>query len=253
MSYIVRPRRRLAAPMPRRRGRPGLGNWFDDLIQGVTGVPTPDAIAQAQDQQSTDCSSNAVAGAASLKATIDDLDATWHPSGYYTVQQFTDVLASAAKMATSAWQAMQDAPVTDRGSFNATLDKLHDMTLKAGDYFTQRGDAINKGATVIDAAGLRDFVIDSMRASYDAIVEAGYQTCMMPWWASAIITFQGIFNSVAAVVKKVVGVVATAADTVYKVASDLPEIWTIVKWGGIAVGAIWAITKIAEMRRKAHA
>jgi hypothetical protein len=198
------------------------------------------------------CLDEANAKVAGLDAKTQDLARTWMPNGFYTPAELQHLLVSTMELANSAMNALSEAPTStsDASSqIQQAVTKLGQQGQRSMVYVEALRKATASGATVLNAAGLKTWVLDTMQAVSSALVTAAVMECNMPWLASAIIMFQSMFDALASVAKRIVGVVVNVGDTVLDVADNIGNIVTILKWAAILGGGAYLAIKLGEVRR----
>ena len=230
MTYLTkRPR-----VVHRRRPPAGLAGLFDWL------------------PPSSQCLDEANAKVAPLDARVADLAKNWKPTGFYAPDDIQKIIVQTMQLVSSASNALAEAPYSasdSQSQIQQAITKLGQQGQRSMVYVQALRDASASGANVINAAGLKTWVLDTMQATSSALVTAAVMECNMPWLANVIIEFQGYFDVLAAVVKRVVGVVLSVGDSVLKVADHLGDIMTFLKWAAIIGGGAWGVM---ELRRRSR-
>lgn len=228
MTYLAK-RQRVA-----KRPSVGLSGMFDWL-------PTPPNT----------CLNEANAAVAPLDAKVMDLAKNWNPSGFYAPADLQKIVVETMSLVRRGSDTVAAAPLSTsdaRSQIQQALTKLSQQGQRSMVYVKALQDATASGANIINAAGLKTWVLDTMQAVSSALVTAGVMECHMPWLATAIIAFQGYFDVLAAVVKRVVGVVLKLGDNVLKVADHAGDILTFLKWAVIIGGGAWGVMEIRRRR-----
>lgn len=238
MTYLAPPTRHHRTRRPQ-----AMGGWFENLVRTMSGQPGPEVS----------CLNEANAKVAPLDARIEALARDWNPTGFYTPGQAAAILTEGMKIGTASNDAVRAAPLSTGDAQTVRNMALKDVWRKfdeAQKYLTAIKEAEAKGAPAINAPGLKDWFLGILRASSQSLVTAATLECRMPWLATVIIKFQGLFDIAAGVVKKIAGIAVAVGETVINVAGDLPQIWTVVKWGGLAAVAAAVAVKLGQMRRR---
>lgn len=241
MTYLIRP---LHRPPLRRRAGGLAGIWEDLQAAGIGKAPDSEEIA---------CLNEANAKVAPLDARILNLAKTWKPTGFYTPDQIGAIVSEGMKLGSSANDAVRAAPLSTGDAAAMTSQALKDVWRKFEEskkYTLAANEARAKGVNVVNAPGLRDWALGMMTAASQSLVTAAVMECRMSWLATLIIRFQGIFEVAANVFRKIVGVAVAVGQTVLNVAGDLPQIWTVVKWGGLAAIGLFAAVKLRDYSRR---
>lgn len=232
MTYMTKraPRRMIRRP----RAMSGLFDWLP--------VPVTD----------NGCLDEANAATAVLDQRTQTLAATWNPTGFYTPAQVQQIVTETLSLVSSGTNALATAPLStsDASSqISQAQTKLAQQGQRSMVYVDALRNASATGATVINAAGLKTWVLDSMQAVSSALVTASVMECNMPWLATAIITFQGYFDTLASIVTRVVGIIVKVGDNVLKVADNVDTLFTVLKWGALIAGGAWLANQFSSFRR----
>lgn len=204
------------------------------------------------------CMTEAKASTAAFDAKTNDLAKNWRPaSDNFAV---TDVDAIVQSVFTTMRQAgasvdqaigglQQEGPRADLTETRTKLFNL--MGGNTGRNSAQTFiDAVNAARAakiaVINAPGLKDWVIHSLNASSSACEVVYYINCNSPWWLSALQTFKRYFDLAVAIIKKVVSVIVTVATTVLKVPD---AVGTVLKWAPWVVLAAAGAYLFASKRK----
>jgi len=237
MTYLIR-----SKPV-RAISRPSLGaTMIEQFFSPLVGANAEVA-----------CLNEANARVAPLDAQIANLSKSWQTTGFYTPAQITAILQEGVKLGSNANEAVRAAPNSTGDAASVKAQAIGDVTRKIaeGQKYAEAGYAASqKGIAVVSAPGLRAWALSMMRAASNSLVTGAVLDCNMPWLATMIIKFQQLFNVAAAVFMKAVGVVVAIGETVLNVAGDLPEIWTVVKWGGLAAVGLAVAIKLGQMRKR---
>lgn len=255
MSYlntkIVRRQAPIAAYGPRRGARPrGMAGWFDDIVSvfspGVgTAVQAP--AAAINDAQ---CDATAHAAQAVYDQQMASIASAWaNRDGFYSIADAQAVLDKGLALQQQGL-AIIDQITNDYGEGISSAMKsardgaqndLFDVGKTAIDFTTALNAAKAANATVLDAIGLKDWIIDCISAAGRAAYVGTYFNCLLvdvqPYLAplKVLLTAEGAF---VAVVTKVVTIAVNAGDVLYKTtvgALDLTA--TVVKYAPYIAGA----------------
>jgi len=238
MTYLVKTGR------PRAQMRQALGDSMFDYFKRDLLI-RPDHILG-------DCFYGEINRAAPQLKKIQQF-ARMTTTGFWTLQQMMDARdASTALLSTAAEQlASASNSTTTAGEIKNDGNRIYrEVWQKYIDvYLPAMLQAQKQGITTINAPGFHDWCADAMYAGYQLSTVANMLNCNQPFLATAIIAYQQKFDVVWGVVEKAGNVVAKAGETVLNVAEDLPQIWTVVKWGGLAAIAVAVAIKLGQMRR----
>lgn len=233
MTYLARPMRRYM----KRSALSGI----TDVILGIPGASPPSQTSQCIDQ--------ANAATAPFDAKVNDLAQNWQPSGFYTSDDIRSIVGSVMTTIAQGQALIDQAakePNASQDSVMRATDDLANAGKRSLDYLQAANQADTQGTRVINAVGLKRWVTDSLGSASSAMTTAAVIGCITPWWVGALAAFQSVFDKAWAVVKAVVGTVLQIGEDVLKVASNLDEIYNVLKWGALALGAYWVWTNIVE-------
>ena len=246
MTYMLRNRPLTRQALGRAAGRgtvhghAGLGGPVEiiEAIKFQLGIPSEELACLN--------TANASARVMEMDGKIEDLAKNWKPTGFYTPADITKIYNEVTENISKAQAALNTAimSTSDAGSqVNQARTYLKRATDRGAIYPKVIAEAQAKGITVIDSPGLKTWVLESLVNVSQAYTTVEVLACRSTWldYAAAAI------NKAWAVIKKIVGVVVRIGETVLKVADDLPQIWTIVKWGGIAAIGIAVAFKLKQM------
>jgi hypothetical protein len=219
--------------------------------RGMSGLTDP--IVDVSTWLKDGCLDQANAATAALDQRTQNLAATWHPTGFYSPADVQQIVSETLSLVNSGTNAISTAPnSTDdaESQRDQAQAKLSQQGQRSMVYVEALRNAAATGATVLNAAGLKTWVLDSMQAVSSALVTAAVMECNMPWLASAIIAFQGYFDALASVVMRVVGVIVKVGDNVLDVADNVGTLFTVLKWGALIAGGAWLAMQFGDFRRR---
>lgn len=228
MTYMVTRRYR-------RPRRAGLGDAFEDLAKQLAkqwSVPTPEG-------QCIDAANQALAP---FDAKIDDLAKTWQPTGFYTPQEIRDIASATMKVVQQAQASVNQAASEPNALQESVMRATDDLARASGrvvDYLEAARATEQQGLRVVNAAGFKRWVIDTMATASSAMVTAAVIGCVTPWWVGALAQFQAAFDVAWGVAKKIVGATLAVGETALKIVSDLPDLYDLIKWPAILLGGYW--------------
>jgi hypothetical protein len=239
MSYVSRRMKSSLGP----RGR-GLSGVVDDLIYDLLGT-TPSMESDAA------CLGAANAQSAALLAKASDVSKNWQPTGLYQRDQVQSLVQWTLGMLSSASSLIDQttSEPTAPGARDALRLKTDAIQRKMSDaqVFTGAvGQAMQKSVPVIDAPGLKTWIVNSMITAADGVTAAYYVACQRPWWVGALKVFMAAFDKVWGATKQILGVAADLGMAVLKIPDTVGQIWTMAKWGSIALLGWWAYENVPK-------
>jgi hypothetical protein len=249
MSYHTSTRPALQRYGAHRAAQP-LGIWpFSQIATFIVG-------SSAGEQ--TECLDKANVKVAPIDAQINDLSKNWHPSGYYTPEQMGTLIDQTLLALRSAGDHVRGAP-TATGDASQMISEATGKIARRGqdslDFIRAKNTAVTSGIKIIDAPGLRRWVISSLQDAGYAHTTAFVQECAMPGLASAIIAYQRVFDGAAGIIKSIVGVAIDVAKAVGSTVLHLPDtistMFTYLKWGVIGGAGLWVFLEVKKRQKKA--
>ncbi len=235
MTYMIRARRQ-----PRHAGMSGLVDDMIDQYSAGTQIPgiDPTVVLEAQ------CVTKAVAAGQGFKSKIDNLDATWNPTGFYPPDDVRSVIGSTMELEALGRAAIDKVQIevhvrTDL--LNRARDGLDRAGARAIDYLDAAREADSKSIRLVNAPGLKQWVIDTMNAASAALIVGQAVDCLKPWWLSALEAYQEAFDVAITHVVSVAGSVLAVGENAVKVAFSLLEHLNLLILAGLGVGGylIW--------------
>ncbi len=239
MTYMIRARRR-PRPLP---VRPGMSGLVDDMIdQYSTQIPgggiDPTVVLEAQ------CVNKAVAAGQAFKSKIGNLDATWNPTGFFPPDDVRSVIGSTMELEVlgrAAIDKVQTEAHVRTDLLNRARDGLDRAGARAIDYLDAAREADNKSIRLVNAPGLKQWVLDTMNAASAALIVGQAVDCLKPWWLSALEAYQEAFDVAITHVVAIAGSVLAVGENAVKVAFSLLEHLNLLILAGLGVGGylIW--------------
>lgn len=199
-----------------------------------------------------------------IDAQTTNLARNWRPTGFYTLTDIKGILdvidqqtLQAQIQLSTTLQATGDAPSMIRQA-QFYLDRNKQ---RSAGYRALIADAQKRGLKIVDAPGLKDFVLKSMVNISQAFVTKAAIECRANWLDKGAAAASAIAN----VAGKVVGAVADTAVAAGKAAIDAAAgaakgfgtVLTVLKWtliiGGPVIGGLWAFGRWNEYVAKQRA
>ena len=234
MTYMIRARHQ-----PRLRSRSqGLSGLVEDLIEEYQKPRSAADVADAL------CVNDAVLKGQSFKGKIDNLQAVWNPTGFFPPDDIRLVISSTLELqrhSSAALDKVKFAAHVRDDLLTRSYDGLHRAGARALDYLDAAKQADAKGIRLVNAPGLKQWVIDTMNAASAALVVAHAVDCMKPVWLSALEAYQEVFDVAIARVVSVAGSLLQVGENAVKVAFSLLEHLNLLIIVGLGVGGymIW--------------
>lgn len=238
MTYLVR--RPASRGYIRKRPRSALSD-VTDVIMSLPGMQ--------QQSQSSQCIDQANAATAPFDAKVNDLAQNWNPTGFYTSDDIRSIVSSVMTTIAQAQSLVDQAakePNASQDSVMRATDDLANVGKKSLDYLQAANQADAQSTRAINAVGLKRWVTDSLGAASNAMATAMVIGCITPWWVGALAAFQAVFDKAWGVVRAVVGTALQIGEDALTVASNLDDIYNVLKWGALALGAYWLWINMVE-------
>lgn len=241
MSYLTTTRRR----------RP-MGGFVDTVINTVADAIWDKQTSGGTNTETSACLAQANAQTATLDAKASDLSKNWRPSGFYSPDQVTRLVTATldviARARSAMAQVIADETLGDssqlRGEWTTKLNR------KAGDgtpYMAAARTAANAGRAVVNAPGLKTWVVNTMLDASSAMNAAYVIACLRPWWAGLFNAFATVFNALWSLAKSIVGVAVDVGTAVVKVAAGVASLPSILLIGGAAVAGYFVLKDMGKL------
>lgn len=205
-------------------------------------------------QKNAECLAEANAKTAALDAKITDLNKNWNPTGFYTQTQVTGLLQNVQGMLRQAsstldQQMLQPTAEGDRDALQMSKTEIARKMADSLIYVRAAQQATEQGINVIDAPGLKRFLVNAMLTASNAMTSAAYVSCQRPWFVSALAVFQVYFDAVWNVARAIVGTAVALGEKVLEIPDTISTLWKYTKWGALIVGGYFAYTKGPKLLR----
>ncbi len=191
---------------------------------------------------------NASAKVQQIDGRIEDLAVNWQPTGFYKPDQLKTIYNEVTLRIAEANSALNTAMLTSTSDavrqVNQARAYLNRATERGTVYARALTQAAATGVQVLDSPGLKNWVLQSLVNVSQAYTTVGVLACQSSWldYVAAAIT------KAWQVIKAIVGVAVKIGETVLKVADDLPQIWTVLKWGALAAAGVFGVIKLKKYR-----
>lgn len=194
----------------------------------------------------SECTRKGEAASADIERQRDDLAATWRPTGFYRVGDLTrmrDQVLQALLAASASVDKAVAAGVTPdiRNNLRMAQGALQSKMADALPFTTAIHQANAKGIQVIDAPAFKRWVIESLTKISVATAYVAYQACLKPAVVAALHAVVRACQSLIALGKSIVSATLAVGEQILKVPDHLDTLWTVTKWGALAVAAFYAI------------
>jgi hypothetical protein len=195
-----------------------MAGWVEDAMKAGQGDAT---VSKSKDQACVD-KANASSQVMAIDNVINGLVKNWHPTGYYRPSEVQTLLDTLDDQAAAAGAALAAAPLSTAMATEIKADAFKEVARKYGDqgqaYRRAIAEAKAKGSNVIDAPGLKDWVVRSMRSISDAYVTATVLECMQTWVSKWLDRAYNAMADIGRVAARILGVAGDLAINVVKAA-----------------------------------
>jgi len=239
MTYLNR--RRPVRPVQRN----ALGGVFDVFEQLFTGqLPGDSEIKNAF------CPQGADAFVAQMDATIADTDRRWNPTGFYTPDQIATIVNAGLSFIGPTTEALENDL---RGVFGVDVpqpayDNLQRKLIEVQPFIRAANEARTKGIRVVNAPGMKAWIMDTMKAGRQLAREVALEQCRRSTLANGTRVAEVGIRALHDVVIAIVGVVAAAGETVLDAATGIFALLKHAKWIALAGGAGYLLYKAKQRR-----
>lgn len=195
------------------------------------------------------CAQNREKATAGLDAQTLDLAANWKPTGFYQIADMVkmrDATMATLADASAAVTTALDRPLTYKATLTMALSNVQRKMTDSLPFTNAIGEAQKRGIRVIDSPGFKRWVIDSLNAASNAMGHVAYMACIKPALVSLVEKAYQLWRTVVAIGKAMVRIVVAAGEQFLRIPDTLGTIWTVTKWGTLAVGAAWLLTKLKK-------
>lgn len=207
------------------------------------------AVGSAMTSTTQSCVNAGNTIVAPLDAKTNDVAANWNPPDTYTSDQIRSVTSAMGTLIQQAQSAVTQASAQPNANQTDLMNATNDLLNHAGQA-QQYNDAANSAdaqgnGTVVSAPNFKQWVVNAMNSSSNAMVTAYVVGCTTPWWVSVFAGFETAFDVVWGLVKSIVGAAVAVGGAVVSAAEGAA---TAVKWSGKILGFLvswWPVIGLA--------
>jgi len=169
-----------------------------------------EAAGYAVGSQNQQCVDAGNAFVADLDAKTKDIVQNWQPLPTFDPGQIRGITISILSVIHQAQATLDQAGQLEispdlRTQLQNETDELERHAIQAQQYNDAANAADAQGSTQVSAPNIKQWVINAMNASSNAMVTAYTVGCMQPWWIGALSAFQTAFDTAWGVVMSIVG------------------------------------------------
>lgn len=226
-----------------RYGRRSMGgDLLHDVKETLERIEEVDCLNQA----------NMSSAVVAIDSQVSNLAKTWNPTGFYSPADVNKLFSVISTAIAQARIPLATAPFTTSDAGMVIKQAGHDLdrALDKGQVFVDKmAEAQRAGISVIDAPGMKMWVLQSLNAVSSAYVTVAALQCRKTWLDTAA----GWVASAVAAVKAVVGVVIKAGETALKVVDSTIGVTAAVAkylpWAALALASYFVYTKARTWKR----
>ncbi len=174
-----------------------------------------------------ECTAQATSSVRPLVDKTNQLNATWNPTGFYTTAELREVITKGMDAIRNA-QAALDQTTREIGvdfdKLNAASQSLFDVGARAIDYIAAATQADQQGLRLVNAPGLKAWLIGGLKKANDAMVASAFEECRKPWWGLALAGYVEACQALWGVVETVGGQVLAIGENTLKIGASLTEL-----------------------------
>lgn len=231
----------------RRRHPSPMGNvvvdFFTDPVKDVASY-----VGNKINPSEAECTAKMDTATANLDALTSELARDWKPTGFYLVADMARMRDEVWKVMTSATAAIErviadgvTAPM--RATLGSFMDGVYRKMREGLTFSTAISTAQTKGLRLIDAPGFKRWTIESLNKASSAIAAAAYMSCLKPAIVAVVQKLVAAWQTMIQIGKAMVRVAVAAGEQFLRIPDTFQTIWTVTKWGTLAVGAAWLLAK----------
>ena len=184
---------------------------------------------------------------------IADVRANWNPTGFYTVDQFSQIMVLTRRMTESTTDAItkmlgQSQLNAHRELLTQAINSVHKAIgtgALAADPLEEYSRALliarTQGKEVIEAQGLKRTILNVMTTVRDAVETYEMVKCARPpslnFIEKALSAFTALYNFLKTVVGVAIDIAKTLGRAVAAIPDTLGTLFTVLKWSALLGGA----------------
>jgi hypothetical protein len=204
-----------------------------------------------------ECTAQATSSVKPLVDQTNQLSATWNPTGFYTPDELLEVMTRGMEAVRNA-QAAVDQTTREIGvdfdKLNAASQSLFEVGARATDYINAAKQARQQQIRLVNAPGLKAWLIGALQKANDAMVASAFEECRKPWWGIALAGYVEACQAIWGVVASVGGQVLAIGENTLKIGANLTELlsskWMLLALGGVVVA--WHFIGPGAGRTESH-
>jgi len=214
-----------------------VGQWAPWVSESISGMT---------------CLNAANAASARLQAQREQLTRDWKVKSFYRVEDMDKIIdqvfALLAKAKDDVTAAKNQGSFTLKSSEYAQWNEVtYQILARFSDarVFTQTiQNAKAKGIKVIDAPGFQNWVEKSLMSVEGAVEVIACMKAIKPSIVTNLETIYDASRALGSFIKTLVEAVIAFGQAVANVPKTVADLWTIMKWGTVAIGGVWLYSKL---------
>ena len=240
MTYLATNRPRARQRYGKRPGRIGVGNAFFDFVDHMIN-PVEAALRPIA------CRDQARLEVAGIDAQVAEAE-RWSPTGFFTPGDIETVILTVINMRAQVRNEMAEQPNFDLDNDDHS-DLLAGLSLPSQQPFmTAVIEARKSGARVINAPGLKHFVVESLKNVRKASLEVAFLDCNMSAFERFVRAVNAAVDKVLEVLKVIVGIVVKAGELVVDALDTTFQLFKFAKYAVLFGGGAYLLFKLKQMR-----
>jgi hypothetical protein len=176
-----------------------------------------------------------------------NMQSAWNPTGYFSPDDVDAITGQQLNVMKTAWDALTQAYAnvnkTDAPDAQSSLDdaqaRLARVSSQTNDYIQAVKDARNQGLDAIYAPGMKDWALETLRATSWALQNSYNVICQVPSWIQILGAAVDACTAFSNIVLAIAGLVIQAGQAVYHAADKaFTFLGWVVKYAPFIIGAI---------------
>lgn len=240
-----------------RRSYEALGySWTDGVVDFVTGAISPVAktlLTQEVVRQNEAClaARSAQPQIIEIDARIDRIHKEWKPSGFFSLDDIMRIVIEVNAEAQKAYSNLFSAPRTTREAdttIKQWTGKMVERIKESAQFMSTVASARAAGATVIEAQGLKRWVVNTLMDVSSAMGVTFVMYCNLTILDDVKRWLDRLWRILVAIKDAIVDAIVRAGWIIYRIPDTIGTMITVLKWGTVAGLGIWAFSVIKKRR-----
>lgn len=218
---------------------------------GAYGLPAPVLGRELTDAEMRDAQAAGDRAAQPLTDARLKMMRDWKPDAALSSAQMTQIIDNALKVARETEKNL--AAMIDKvpSHWESILRNERNIINSELGHASRFQDLAAKATAPTVVPGFRDWIRRLLRFSEDGVTAIGYVAHVLPNWLRMVNIVSSIYSGAVAAIHGIVKIASALGGAAVETAKALPA---FVKWlgiGAVAVGGIWAISKVRTSAKSA--